>query len=138
MSQKIIKQLEEVFGNMNEFSPEKLQGLVQETMRTLELIQNKVKSEDPKEKEEGLKIALEFKQALESQAEVLCKSVGMDPVQLSEFVQNPDNFSKEEWDTLGIAKKELNLLKQGLHTQEQANAVLKVSKKKNPKTWLVG
>ena len=143
MALPLIQQLQETFGDLGAFTPEKLQALIQETLKAFHLIQSKIQSKDPKEREEGLIMALELKQALERQAEALCKTVGMDPVQLSQFVENPENFSKEEWDTLGVAKQELDVLKKGLNGsngngKDNGKKVLKVPKKKNPKTWIVG
>ena len=138
MALPLIEQLQETFGGGVNFTPEKLQGLIQETMKAFSLIQTKIQSKDPKEKEEGLLMALELKAALEQQAETLCKSVGMSPAQLNDFVENAENFSKDEWDTLGVAKKELDVLKNGLGVDEVGSKVLKVPKKKNLKTWLVG
>jgi hypothetical protein len=136
MSFPLIDQLQEAFGGGG-LTPEKLQSLIQETLKVFQLLQTKINSNDPKEKEEALGMALQLKQALEAQAENLCKSVGMNPSQLAEFVSNPENFSKDEWDTLGIARKELDVLKDALDVKGNESKLLRV-KKKNPKTWLAG
>jgi hypothetical protein len=137
MTLPLIEQLQETFGG-GTFTPEKLQGLIQETLKAFQVLHTKIKSQDPKERQEGLKMALELKRALEAQSENLCRSAGMSPTQLAAFVENSENFSQEEWDTLGIAKKELEALKVGLNLSGNENKVLKTAKKKNTKTWLVG
>ena len=127
----LIQQLEDTFSSFENFTPERFQSLMQETVKTLQGIQTKVKSKDPKEVEEGVAMALQLKRALKEQSEALCRKVGMTPEQLSQFVQNSDNFSKSEWDALGLAKQGVEAFNQQIQTKPaDAEKAARTPKKK--------
>ena len=108
----LAKQLEETFGNLENFSPEKLEGLLTETMQLFRYIQGKMESENPEDREEAAQIALELKEALEAQAMSLCEKIGMDPAQLASFAENHSNFTPEESLAIQKVSEELTQFRQ--------------------------
>lgn len=114
MTATLIKQFQDVLGNLEQFSPEKLQALIQDTLKVFQDLQQRINSSNPEDREEALGAALELKNALETQAAALAQSVGMDPNQLEKFIENPSNFSKEEWEAMGSARQDLTDFQQHL------------------------
>jgi hypothetical protein len=138
MSHVLIKVIEETFSSLENFTPEKFQALIEETVKSLKEIQTKIHSKDEKEREAGVKVVLELKKALESQADALCKKVGMSPVELSRFIENPANFSQEEWKAMEKAQGGLEAFKKELQVQQGNEQKVIRLPKKRAKTWLIG
>ncbi len=138
MTHSLIKQLKETLGNLENFSPEKLQGIIQETLKTFQELQEKLQSPDPRVREKAMDTALVLKTSLEEQTASLCHSMGMSPTELSRFVENPANFSQTEWEALGSAKADLDTFKQTLAPSGDAAVPSKKKKKVGEKSWIAG
>ncbi len=137
MSSQLEKQIQEAFSDLQNLSPDKLQGLIHETMKVLMTLQQKAKSENPADRDEAIKAAFSLKETLQAQAEIVCKKLGMDPSQLTLFAETASNFSGEEWDQLSGVKKELDEFKKEFAPQQKTAPIIKKTKKAT-KTWLVG
>ncbi len=139
MTHNLIKQLEETLGDLENFSPDKLQGLIQDTLKTFQELQEKLNSPDPRHREQAMDTALALKAALEEQTAALCHSIGMHPTELARFVENPANFSKEEWEALGAAKADLETFKHTLNPEKSSpHAPSKKKVKVHAKNWITG
>lgn len=138
MTHNLIKQLEETLGDLEHFSPEKLQDLIQETLKTFQELQTQIQSTDPREREKAVDLAMSLKASLEEQTLSLCQSIGMNPQELAKFVENPSNFSKEEWEALGAAKADLDAFKQQLSSSEEPRTAPLKKKKASEKSWIAG
>ena len=141
MNENFITKLQETFGDLKQLSPEKLKSLVQETLGVFETLQVKLVSKDPAEREEGLRMAMQLKEAFEKQAEKICTSVGMSPSELSAYIENSAHFTPKEWEPVNEIKRELDSFKnEVLGLKESKNPVLRVPVKKtrSQKAWLVG
>ncbi len=137
MANHLEKLIEEAFSDLQNLTPDKLQGLIQETMKTLMALQQKAKSENPADRDEAIKAAFSLKETLQAQAEAVCKKLGMDPSQLALFAETASNFSGEEWDQLNGVKKDLEEFKKEFAPQSKTAPIIKKTKK-STKTWLVG
>jgi|SRR5579872_3932896 len=137
MSSSLEKLIQEAFSDLQNLSPDKLQGLIQETMKVLMALQQKAKSENAAERDEAIKAAFSLKETLQAQAEAVCKKLGMDPSQLALFAETASNFSGEEWDQLSGVKKDLEDFKKEFAPQSKTAPIIKKTKKAT-KTWLVG
>ena len=119
--------LQETFGDLQNLTPEKLQGLVQETVKVFTLLQENMKSADPKVKAEAMDQALNLRDTLQTQANTICKQLGMVPSQLASLAESSLSQSGE-WSPL----------KQDLDSFRQQFASLQQSKlppmKKHPKS----
>ena len=133
MTLQFEKLIEETFSDLQNISVEKFQGLIQETMKVFTALQEKMKSEDPKEREEAMQAALSLRETLQQQAESICKKLGMNPEQLTSFAETPANFSDDEWKDLSEAKQDLDAFKKQFVPKTPPK-----KSKKGPKTWLVG
>lgn len=96
MTVPLLEQLKETVGDMTNVQPEKFEALIQETIKVLKTIQEKVQSKDEKLKEEGIKMALELKEGIEKQAEELCKVAGLDILQLDQMFEKEILFMPED------------------------------------------
>lgn len=137
MSIQLEKLIQEAFSDLKALTPDKLQNLIQETMKVFMVLQEKAKSSDPEARNEAVKAAFSLKETLQAQTESLCQKLGMDPSQLALFAENATNFSGEEWDHLSSVKKEMEAFKQEFAPQHKKAPIVKKAKKA-PKTWLVG
>ena len=134
MTQDIIRKIQESFADGANLSSEKLQEFVQETLQVFRVIQNKMNSKEPGDREEAVLIATQLKDTFEKQAEKLDASIDVDPEQLMDFMENSGNFSQKEWETISMMKKEIN------EFRKQSNPNKKSPKmgKKNNRVRLMG
>lgn len=102
MTYPLEKILQEALGDVDNPSPEKIEKLLQEALKTFESLQEKVQSTDPKEREEALQMALHLKEAMQTQTEEISRLAGIDPEELSSFAKSPEGLTE---DTLDEFKK---------------------------------
>ncbi len=136
----VLEKIEEIFGNPEKFSPENMERLVQETLHFFGDLKVKLESKDEQVRTQALETSEALKEKLEEQALVLCKSIGMDPKALEDFVSDPSQFTSEEWSTMQQTKDEMQAFKAELGIKLNSEA-LKAPKRKKPKTvkeWIVG
>ncbi len=131
MKNQYLETLKATFSDPENFSPEKLQGLIQETLAYFREMQEKLASKDPAAREEAMKTALEMKAALEEQMEAICKLTGLDPAQLSSLADDTSRLGPAEKEAFESVKKELNQLR-------PVATAHNVFKKRVPKVGLAG
>src|SRR5258708_4873799 len=107
MATPLEKMLQDAFGDLDNLSPEKIEGLVQEAVKIFTALKEKTHSTDPKQREEALKTALSLKKAMEAQTEELSKLAGIDPASFSSLAENQELFTPETWAELTSAQQEL-------------------------------
>ena len=138
MSNELMEKIQEIFGNPEKFSPEKMEGLIHETLRFFNTLRQKLESPNEKEREEALNIANTLKTKLEEQALALCQTAGMDPKTLENYINEPANFSSAEWQAMSQAKANLNDYKEEITKTESPSLAKPVKKKKNITNRLIG
>jgi len=131
MKERIVR-LKELFENAGGLSKEVSKEIVDEMTEIFEYILYRINSPVPEEKKEALEIASELKHLLESQQEKAQSVMNMTPEQLSAFVNNNNNFSKEEWQALQNAKASVENFKSSLVKE----GILKGQEEKTPKKYL--
>ncbi|MBS0625999.1 MAG: hypothetical protein JSS32_08115 [Verrucomicrobia bacterium] len=135
MTLDLIKKLQESFSDLGNLSPTAMQELIQDTLSTFQLLQGKLESKDPKDRKEALDMAIQLKEAFEEQAEKLHQSVDMDPERMSEFMENPTNFSKEEWEAVSAMNRDLKEFRNQIAPR---NTAPKKKVKRSDKIRLIG
>ncbi|MBF8263140.1 MAG: hypothetical protein HW387_805 [Parachlamydiales bacterium] len=142
MATDVLKQIEELFENPDQFSPENMEKLVNETVTFFNDMKIKLESPDQKVREEALNVASQLKAKLEEQAKTLCKSIGMDPAALESYINTPNNFSTDEWQAMENAKTEIANYKASLAKMETGEkspaARARKKRQKAVKEWIVG
>jgi DNA-binding transcriptional regulator GbsR (MarR family) len=131
MKKEYLETLKDTFSDPKNFSPEKLQGLIQETMSCFREMQEKLTSKDPAVREEAMKAALEMKAVLEEQMETICKLTGLDPSQLSSLADDTSKMAPVQKEAFESVKSQL----QQLRPAAAANSMFK---KRAPKIGLAG
>lgn len=94
-----------------------------------------------KNKEDMSEVMLEVQaqvKAIKAESEDIFDSdaVTMSPDELEAYLQNPSNFSKEDWDLLETIKEETNLCKKEIVKSNEDEAVGDLIGKKKGKTGL--
>jgi hypothetical protein len=134
--------LKELFENFNEITPDSMQDLVGESIKAFEGILAKLDSPDEEEKKNALKEMEQMKAIMEEQAEKALEKAGLNKDSLGDFINNPDNFSPEEWLALQNAKTDLDsykdeLLESGLiEKQPKSPEKKKKTSHHKPKKWI--
>ena len=128
MSEKSDK-LKKMFENIENVTPEKMQGLVNEAIKAFEGIIPKLLSTNEEERMNAMKEANELKDVLENQAKQALEKSGMNKDQIEKFMKDPANFSEKEVKALNSAKKTLDVYKNELQKQ----GVLEEDKEKKNK-----
>jgi len=131
MNTQILDTIKDALGDITKLTPEKLQGLVQETVAAFQGIQAKISSKNEGDREEGLRSAIALKTAMEEQVQKLQKKLDMTPEQIEEYIANPLNFSKEEYKSLTESKKDLEHIRGQLQAPTKAEAPIQKKKHKN-------
>jgi hypothetical protein len=135
-----VKQLQELCKGLEDFSPEKLEAIVNESLSTFENIMTRMLSSNLDEREQALKEANALRETLEKEATKAMAQTGLTEKQLDEFISDPNNFSPEEWSALQKAKEEFthyeeDLKKEGLISEENS-PVKKKKVKKAKSNWI--
>jgi len=134
-----INKIKDLFSNFKDLTPESVEQIVGETLKVFTDIMGKLNSPDEKERSEALAIATELRDTLEGQAKEAMKAAGMDEEELSAFLNNPQHFSSEEWQTLQNAKDDMNSYQKELKEKGLLKDVKKDHKKKSkPIQWVQG
>jgi hypothetical protein len=134
-----MDKIQEIFGDPEKFSPEKIESLIHDTLKFFNELRQKLESSNEKDREEALNIANSLKAKLEEQAQALCQSVGMDPKTLENYINDPANFSSAQWQAMSQAKTNLSDYKEEIAKTQSASTVIKApKKKKNINNRLIG
>ena len=134
MTQDLIKKLKESFGDLSNLSPDKMQELIQDTLETFRYLQGKMESKDPADREDAVQVALKLKEAFEEEANKLYESIQMDPERVTEFMENPTNFSKEDWEAVSAMTSDLKEFRKEITPQNRAPK----KARRNQKIRLIG
>ena len=139
-----IDELEKLYSEINELTPEKMEMLVSESIKTFEQILGQMNSGSEEEKKEAVKAAERLRENLEKQAQKAVDKLKISTDELEAFASNPDNFSEEEWEALQRAKGDLesyqtDVVKRGVTAEDlQKESQAKSKKKKQKPLWVAG
>ena len=141
MANPFLNKIEEFFGKPDQFTPEKMESFVQETISFFMDLQAKINSPDEKDREAAKKSAEEMKAKLEEQLLKLCESVGMSPQEITQHINTAAHFSPKDWEAIQSAKTEIEKYKESLMTPKTAEVPVnkKADRKKKQKLrdkWL--
>ena len=75
---KEIKDLENLFENFSDMSPENMDGMVKQSIKALEQILHKLGSDDEEQRQEAQEMAEQLRETLEGQAKNALKELNMD------------------------------------------------------------
>jgi len=143
MDEKVEK-IKKMFDNIEDLTPEKLQGVVHESIKVFEEIIGKLNSPNEEERQKAMKCAAELRDLLQEQARAAMQKSGLSQEQVSKMLHDPSNFSPEEWKAFQGAKDELTTYEKELKDKgllDSKHSHSKGKKKhpsKNPKDWLQG
>lgn len=135
MIQEFINKLKGSFSDLKNLSPQRMQELIQDTMKVFQELQEKMASSDPKVKEEAIASAQELKEAFELQAQSLYQAVNLNPDELADFIEDAENFSAEEWSAVGAVKQDLDTFKKQF-TPPPSSTPARKKAKTAQHTWL--
>lgn len=140
---KKIKELTKMFENFDQVTPDKMESLVNESIKTFESIIANLDSPDEEERNKAMKAAEELRVALEDQAKNALKKAGMDEETVNKYINSSENFLENEWKAIEHAKDEIEdyqkeLTDKGLIEEKPKASPKKATPKKNkkPKTWI--
>ena len=136
--------LKSLFENFDEVTPDSLQNLIGESIKVFEDIVSKLNSPDEEERKKALQQAEELRDTLEKQAQTALDKAGLDKSAVNKFINNPDNFSPEEWEAIQGAKKEISSYEDDLTSKgvidkaktSHGHHKKPAKKKPKPKTWI--
>lgn len=118
MSSNILKKFDEFFNNPEGLTMPKIESFVHESLKFLDYLKEKMENGTEEEKEKAMSAAQELQKKMMEQAEKSLKASGLNRNDLEKFINQPENFSHEEWEVLSKAKAEMSdyqndLLKSG-------------------------
>jgi hypothetical protein len=140
MSAKLKEIIQASFSNPESMNTDKLQELIQETMRFFYQIQGRLNSKEEAIREEAMQEAGELKGLLEEQVAKLCAHLGKTPEEVLTLAEDRKRFNEKEWESLDTAKSEIKTFKQEMkeNFEEPTLSLVTKQKKKKPKTWIAG
>lgn len=138
MQEEILNKFEDMFSDINNFTPQKLEALIQQILEAFKSIKEKLDSKDEKEQAEAVETLILLKAKIQECAESIYKSTQMSSQELKEFIDNPKNFNQDEWRALGEAQKELEEYKEEMNDIAKKPTRKKKTKKrpKGKKHWV--
>lgn len=139
MSIKLKDIIQESFEAPETMTPDKLKGLIQETLRFFHQVQERLSSKEETIRIEALQEASDLKTLLEDQVARLCSQLGKSPDEILALAQERKRFSEKEWETLNEARADIKQFKQEMSETIPSASGLKIgSKKKKKKNWIAG
>lgn len=116
----LLKQLQELTENPKSVSAEKLQALTRASLEFFDQMQKQIHSKNPQEQAAAKEVLADLKNALEEQAQTLCKSLGVDPSQFNQLAEEPGALSSEEAEMVYSAQKAFDLRKEQAQAPHRA------------------
>ena len=104
--------LNKVFNGQTLPSQEEVLGLLDETLGFFRQIKTKLESTNPDEQQAAFEETMEMKRILESKMQSLAEQTGLNLTELAAFVENPNNMSEQERNTLEAVKTKLQDLQE--------------------------
>ncbi|MBS0616253.1 MAG: hypothetical protein JSR58_06870 [Verrucomicrobia bacterium] len=108
MANDILKKFDELFGDLDAMTPQKVEMLVHETLKFFEHLKTQLTSGDEKARKEALDTAMELQKKLEAFSKKALEKSGMTQEQLQKFISSPTNFSPDEWRAFQSSQKEIS------------------------------
>jgi hypothetical protein len=99
--------LEELENLLAEGSQATLEQLVDASVRVFGLLAQAIQDPDSKDSQHLLDLVNQLKVRLETESQKALKDAGMTEDDLKQFLDNPDNFSPQEWEQLQGMKSEM-------------------------------
>lgn len=130
MYDKFLAKFESIFSDVDNFTPENMESLVQDSLKMFKDLQEKLESSDPKVQEKALKTTIELKRKLEAQAKSIYETTKMNEKQLDEFMHDPKNFSKKDWNSMEKAEDRLESYQKELKDSIKPPKAKRAKKKK--------
>jgi hypothetical protein len=142
MNNNLLQKFDELFKDIDHLSIENLEGLVHESLKAFEFLKEKLDSPNEEERKEAMALAQQIQKKLEEQAEKAYAATGMNRGELDTFMTSSQNFTPEEWNSLGKAQTELSEYKSSLYRKEapkvEEKSGEKAKKKRVPLTRIQG
>lgn len=138
MQEEVLSKFEDMFSDINNFTPEKLESLIKQILETFKEIKVKLDSKDEKEKAEAVETLILLKAKIQEYAEEIYRNTQMSSEQIKEFIENPKNFNQDEWRSLGDAQKELEDYKEEMTeiAEKPTRKKKKAKPRKGKKHWV--
>ena len=100
--------VEELERLVAEDSKATLEELVDASVRVFSLLAEAIKNPESSESKHLLDLVQKLKTKLETEAQSALQAAGMTEEDLKKFLDNPDNFSPDEWQQLQTMRGEMN------------------------------
>jgi len=84
---------------------------VENAIQFSENLQEAYRAGSEKQREEIHDMLSEMREKISEQTKILCNNLGLSEEELVAYAENPDNFSKDEWELLKEANKKMNSAK---------------------------
>jgi len=111
MASKLEDKFESFFKELEDLaeskSINKMEGFVHEALKFFELIRSKLTSENEEERKEATELAKKLQDKLMEHSQKAFKAAGMNEEELKSFLQQPTNFSEDEWKAFEKAQGEI-------------------------------
>ncbi len=134
-----LNDLEALLGDISDLTPEKMDKLVKESIGAFEELVNLMNNGSEEDKKKAMEGAEKLRENLEKQAEKAVEQLKISTDELDTFIENPDNFSEEEWEALQKAKGDLDSFKSTLFQKDEPKKEsVKGNKKKQKPVWVAG
>jgi len=142
---------ERIMGFFNlspEEKEEKLHEVFEDSVEYFERFKHIMVTGTPEEKKQAVERVMNLKKRIEEETKTICERTGMSEEQLSQFSNDPKNFSSDQWESIRSAKSKLEQgvgeIKQVVDPKAaaepkpsaQSDGKAPKKKRKKPKNWI--
>ena len=85
----------------------KLENVFSDSVEYFARFRHIMENGTPEEKKKAAEKVVLLKQIIEKETQKVCEKTGMDMNQLAEYSNNPENYSKKQWELIQKAKSQL-------------------------------
>jgi len=114
MFEEDIKKLLSYFTQISEGKPVNLNEMVQEFLIFFDKLKLQLKTADEAQKKEIFALMNDMHKKLLAETKKISEKTGMSDDQLLKFIENPGNFSPDQWQTIQDAKEKMRHASQEL------------------------
>ena len=127
-----FEQIKRSFQKASQGELRDLQNVFQGSLHFFEKLKKQIIEGKTEEKMEAIRMMTELYQEMMKETKTISERLGMSQEELAKFAENPENFTKEQWDALQSSKQQIEAMgKQLAGDVSKAESAPLAEKKKN-------
>lgn len=122
MLQEEFNRLMKIFQEAAEGKQVDIEGLFKQSLQFFEHLRERMAKGTPEEKAQAVQLMTQMYQQMMAQTKAIAEKSGMTEEQLAAFARNPENFTKEQWDSFQSSKEKMEHIGEDIAKQVERSS----------------